>query len=124
MEYANLHWHLRKLCKPEDINAPPNILPLLPTQALLLVHAATMSLVLIWKWKILLSPNQRKVDQKAQLLKKKHDEKIRFINATNYVAQTFNAMKSESNIIGQSINYHFYLNLRQPLDSYFRKFSN
>ena len=71
MEYANLHWHLRKLCKPEDINAPPNILPLLPTQALLLVHAATMSLVLIWKWKILvLSPNQRKVDQKAQLLKK------------------------------------------------------
>ena len=25
MEYANLHWHLRQLRHPEDINAPPRI---------------------------------------------------------------------------------------------------
>jgi len=32
---------------------------------------------------------------KGTTIKKIHNEKIRFINATNYVAQTFYAMKSE-----------------------------
>ena len=95
MEYVILHWHLRKLCKPEDIHAPP-ILPSSSSDSSSSIGSCSNNeSSLDSEMEDTTESQSKKGRLKGTTIPKKRDRKIRFINATNYyVAQTFNAMKS------------------------------
>ena len=91
MEYVNLHWHLRQLHQPEDINAPPRI----PSSGSERFSVETLPSSYSSDAEDNDSLSQKKGRPKGNSFQKKHDEKKRFINATNYVAETFNEWKEK-----------------------------
>ena len=91
MEYANLHWHLRQLRQPEDINAPPRI----PSSGSERSSVETLPSSSSSDAEDNDSLSRKKGRPKGSSVQKKHDEKKRFINATNYVAETFNEWKEK-----------------------------
>ena len=93
MEYANLHWHLRKLHQPEDINAPPRI----PSSGSERSSVETLPSSSSSDVEDNDPLSQKKGRPKGSSFQKKHDEKKRFNNATNYVVETFNEWKEKCN---------------------------
>ena len=96
MEYTNLHWHLRKLRKPEDINAPP-ILPSSSFDSSSSIGSCNNNVCSSdTEMEDTTESQSKKGRTKGTTIQKNHDDKFRFFNATNYyIARTFNAMKSE-----------------------------
>ena len=93
MEYANLHWHLRQLRQPEDINAPPRI----PSSGSERSSVETLPSSSSSDEEDKDSTSRKKGRPKGSSVQKKHDEKKRFIHAINYVAETFNEWKEKCN---------------------------
>ena len=93
MEYANLHWHLIQLRQPEDINAPPRI----PSSDSKRSSVETLPSSSSSNAGDNDSLSRKKIRPKGSSFLKKHDEKKRFINATNYIAVTFFEWKGKCN---------------------------
>ena len=88
MEYANLHWHLRQLHRPEDINVPP-IIPFSPSESNSSVGTTCRSSSSSDKEEDGADVFCKKGRPKDTSVEQKHEEKNKSTNVTNYIADTF-----------------------------------